>query len=297
MIRRADIVTIAVCMLSAGCGERFAQPDAADEIPAPNITFAALHAFYRGEPLRISEPVVVGGSVTSSDEAGNFYRTLLLDDGTGAAEFRIAEYNLHTLYAPGSYLTASLEGCALSERNGILQIGLVSEASSPYPTEYIASREMLDRILHRSGERRPVEPLRLSLSELDESLCGRLVRIDGLRLIIEPEETGETTPVSDAGSDTTPDGSSTSENAVTPERSDLPGMAEAEPVPTWAGYRLFADPQGGMIAVYTSGYARFADRAVPTAACSLTGILEYGSVTGYGKRFILQMRDEGDCSY
>ena len=49
--------------------------------------------------------------------------------------------------------------------------------------------------------------------------------------------------------------------------------------------------------LYTSGYARFADRAVPTAACSLTGILEYGSVTGYGKRFILQMRDEGDCSY
>lgn len=297
MIRQACIVTVAVCLLSAGCDERYAQPDTTIEIPAPNITFAALHSFYRGETIRISEPIVVGGSVTSSDEAGNFYRTVVLDDGTGAAEFRIAEYNLHTLYAPGSYLTASLEGCALSERNGILQIGLVPAASSPYATEYIASRELLDRILHRSGERRPVEALRLSLSELDESLCGRLVRADGLRLIIEPEETGATTSASDTGSDTAPDDSSASENSVTPERSALSDMNDAGSAPTWAGYRLFADPQGRMIAVYTSDYARFADRAVPTAECSLTGILEFGSVPGYGKRYILQLRDESDCSY
>lgn len=38
----------------------------------------------------------------SSDEAGNFYRTLVLDDGTGGAELRIAEYNLYTICPPAA---------------------------------------------------------------------------------------------------------------------------------------------------------------------------------------------------
>lgn len=273
-------VWIAAGMLSAGCRERFSTPDSTTEVPAPNMTLATLHEAYRGETIRISEPIVVGGSVTSSDAAGNFYRTLVLDDGTGAAEFRIAEYNLHTLYAPGSYLTASLQGCALSERNGILQIGLVPDSYSYYPTEYIASRELLDRILHRSGEQRLVEPLRLTLSELEHSLCGRLIRVDNLRLVVDTPAT-----VSEQGAT----GMTTLQETEAAE--------EPEPHPTWSGYRLFADVQGHMIAVYTSDYARFADQEVPTGSCSLTGIVEYGTVTGYGKRFILQMRDESDCSY
>ena len=297
MIRRAGILTIAACMLLAGCRERFATPDTTTEVPAPNITFATLRTFYRGEPLRIDELLVVGGSVVSSDAAGNFYRTLVLDDGTGAAEFRIAEYNLHTLYAPDSYLTASLEGCALSERNGILQIGLVADASSPYPTEYLASREVLDRIFHRSGERKPVEPLRLSLSELDESLCGRLVRADGLRLIINSEETAATETACNPAAEPIPHAPAASGTSGMPEISGTPVTDTPEEALTWSGYRLFSDTQGRILAVYTSDYARFADQTVPTGTCSLTGILEYGSVSGYGKRFILQMRDENDCSY
>lgn len=64
---------------------------------AANITIASLHAFLHAETVVVREELTVGGTVVSSDEAGNFYRTLVLDDGTGGAELRIAEYNLYTI--------------------------------------------------------------------------------------------------------------------------------------------------------------------------------------------------------
>lgn len=247
---------LALCGLSYGCQERFDAPDTPADAPAANITIASLHALYRGEPVVVREAMVVGGTVVSSDEAGNFHRTLTIDDGTGGAELRIAEYNLHTIYPPGRCLTVSLQGCALSERNGVLQIGMPSDAYSPYPTDYIASRVLLERIVHPSDERRETAALPYTIPRLDASLCGRLIRIDDLRLHPDPSTLR----------------------------------------PAWEGCRLFEDASGHAVAVCTSEYARFADKEVPQQRCSLTGILEYGTAGSYGKRFILRMRDENDCA-
>ena len=63
------------------------------------------------------------------------------------------------------------------------------------------------------------------------------------------------------------------------------------------GLPAFEDAAGRTIAVYTSAYARFADREIPAGECSLTGVLEYGTAGSYGKQFILQMRDENDCTH
>lgn len=131
MKRPVVIALLALCGLSCGCRDRFDVPDTPADAPAANITIASLHAFLHAETVVVREELTVGGTVVSSDEAGNFYRTLVLDDGTGGAELRIAEYNLYTICPPGCRLTVSLRGCALGERNGVLQIGLPPDAYSP----------------------------------------------------------------------------------------------------------------------------------------------------------------------
>lgn len=153
MKRPVVIALLALCGLSCGCRDRFDVPDTPADAPAANITIASLHAFLHAETVVVREELTVSGTVVSSDEAGNFYRTLVLDDGTGGAELRIAEYNLYTICPPGCRLTVSLRGCALGERNGVLQIGLPPDAYSPYPTGYISSRVLLERLLHPTGER------------------------------------------------------------------------------------------------------------------------------------------------
>ena len=162
MKRPVVIALLALCSLSCGCRDRFDVPDTPADAPAANITIASLHAFLHAETVVVREELTVGGTVVSSDEAGNFYRTLVLDDGTGGAELRIAEYNLYTICPSGCRLTVSLRGCALGERNGVLQIGLPPDAYSPYPTGYISSRVLLERLLHPTGERQ--EPVATPVS-------------------------------------------------------------------------------------------------------------------------------------
>lgn len=238
MKRPVVIALLALCGLSCGCRDRFDVPDTPADAPAANITIASLHAFLHAETVVVREELTVGGTVVSSDEAGNFYRTLVLDDGTGGAELRIAEYNLYTICPPGCRLTVSLRGCALGERNGVLQIGLPPDAYSPYPTGYISSRVLLERLLHPTGERQEPLATPCEIARLGTASCGRLVRIDALRF--------------------------------------RPDAEQAVPQ-TWEGYRLFEDAAGRTIAVYTSAYARFADREIPAGECSLTGVLEYGT--------------------
>ena len=234
MKRPVVIELLALCGLSCGCRDRFDVPDTPADAPAANITIASLHAFLHAETVVVREELTVGGTVVSSDEAGNFYRTLVLDDGTGGAELRIAEYNLYTICPPGCRLTVSLRGCALGERNGVLQIGLPPDAYSPYPTGYISSRVLLERLLHPTGERQEPLATPCEIARLGTASCGRLVRIDALRF--------------------------------------RPDAEQAVPQ-TWEGYRLFEDAAGR------------------------TGVLEYGTAGSYGKQFILQMRDENDCTH
>lgn len=104
MKRPVVIALLALCGLSCGCRDRFDVPDTPADAPAANITIASLHAFLHAETVVVREELTVGGTVVSSDEAGNFYRTLVLDDGTGGAELRIAEYNLYTICPPGCRL-------------------------------------------------------------------------------------------------------------------------------------------------------------------------------------------------
>ena len=108
MKRPFVIALLALCGLSCGCRDRFDVPDTPADAPAANITIASLHAFLHAETVVVREELTVSGTVVSSDEAGNFYRTLVLDDGTGGAELRIAEYNLYTICPPGCRLTVSL---------------------------------------------------------------------------------------------------------------------------------------------------------------------------------------------
>lgn len=61
----------------------------------------------------------------------------------------------------------------------------------------------------------------------------------------------------------------------------------------WSGYKRFTDADGNVIYTYVRSYADFADREVPTGWLSLVGILQYDKA-GEG-RFMLKLRDEGDC--
>ena len=246
----------------SGCRTYDAPPNDGETPQAPNISIADLHDLCGKGPLNISEPLVAGGYVTSSDRAANFSRTFTIEDPTGGMEIMAGLYDLHNIYPLGCYVTVRLEGCTVAESRGVLQAGIAAAEYDSYPVTYFSSRALLDRHVRRYDIRREVAPLPLSAAELDIGMCGRLVTVGPLRLVTDGEHA--------EGWNVNRDG-------------------------TWNGYNFFADERGTTIAVYTSAYADYASRRVPERQTALTGILQYGKADGENC-FMIKMRDENDCT-
>ncbi|MBR4735236.1 MAG: hypothetical protein IK052_04010 [Bacteroidales bacterium] len=118
-----------------------------------------LKALYtkHGEPIEILDPIVIRGEVTSSDESGNVYRELFVQDATGAIDFKIGRSSSYDDYKIGQILYINCNGLVLGEYgfkdrdysgSGQLQLGLKRnmamnlekgefEAADDYETSYI----------------------------------------------------------------------------------------------------------------------------------------------------------------
>lgn len=179
--------SIAILMFAAlttmlpGCGYNefeIAYPEQR-EPPVANISIASLQSvFYLGEPVTFDKDLVITGYVTTSDKAGNFYRSFFIDDGTGAVEILAGLYDLHSVYAYRQLVTVKLTGLTLYKtEGGLFQIGIASDKTK---VTYIGHRVMLDKYIFRQEIFQEVKPLEVTPAQFNESLVGRVVRVRGL---------------------------------------------------------------------------------------------------------------------
>ncbi len=254
--RAIRLILCGIAFATAGCSKGYdPEPPADPAIPVPNITIARLHDLCRDRAVVVQEPLVLTGLVTTSDRAGNFYRTLCIEEEGAAVEIRLGTEESHNRYPIGYRLYLRLQGLCLERNRGILQVGPPAPASAGSAAAYFQSQALLDEYLFRGEAEEPLQGRILEISELTPELCGTLVLIPGLRY--RPAE-------------------------------------ETEEEPRWEGYRRFEDETGATLHTYVSPYARFAERELPEGATALRGILqrtESGEYEGY----ILKLRDEKDC--
>jgi hypothetical protein len=147
---------MAAAVWFAGCGYNDfpdVAPGLPDEaLPAGNITVAELKEFYmNGGVTTFTRDYRLTGTVTTSDETGNFYRTLFLQDATGAVEIRMGLFELYTLYPPGRKLSVTLTGMTLGRDANVYQLGLKGLKSSGYEVDYLGHQMVADRFLTRAG--------------------------------------------------------------------------------------------------------------------------------------------------
>lgn len=67
---------------------RYARPRRPGGEPGtlPDADLALLREHFYGDPFVVQEDLTVGGYVVSDDRAGNFFRSFIIDDGSGAVE-------------------------------------------------------------------------------------------------------------------------------------------------------------------------------------------------------------------
>lgn len=222
---------------TSGCYDSgFGTPDPEQNDEAVTEFLTDLRKNFTGSPTVLPDNVSVEGVVTTSDRAGNFYRTFCVEQDGAALEVMAGIDQLHNDFPIGCQVTLHLGGLTLSESYGVLQVGNRPAAGSGYEVDYLGSQAALEQVVVRRSERlvEPV-PAPLTIPRLTPERCGTLVRIEGL--LYQPEE----------------------------ELFDM----------HWSGYRRFVDADGNGIYTYVRSYADFADEEIPSQSVTLTGILQY----------------------
>ncbi len=230
-----------VSLLAAGwlfcrCGYDDHTPETVlNDTSDPTVPISELHRHYEmGGVTTYDFDHIVSGVVVASDKSGNFYRTFVIEDGSGGVEIKAGLYDLNVLYPVGRRVSVSLKGLTLGMYNGIHQLGLYALPSSGYEVEFFQASAVMDRFVRR-GEMELMEPEIVAVEELNDAHLGRLVKIENVRYL-------RTDTVSWAGHD---------------YPGDLP----------------FGRDEEERITVYTSQYASFAGDTVPSGRVSLTGVV------------------------
>ncbi len=147
-----------------------------------NTTIAELKDIYtvNKAPVTIQDYIVIGGQVTTSDQVGNLYKSLYIQDETAGIELKLGKNGLYNEYKVGQWLYVVCEGLTVGDYNGMIQLGY-SDPTGEYGTSYMEHQYIIDNHVFKGAPADPVQPVVITEAELkDKKNLGRLVTIKDL---------------------------------------------------------------------------------------------------------------------
>ena len=169
-----------ILLLSQGCEEsvyEFTQVECIDKEIATNATIQAVKdMFLFGRPVKIEEDLIIEGYVVSNDKAGNFYKTLSIQDKPAdpstAISISIDATGLYSKYEVGRKIFINLKGLAIGNHFGRLSIGQIINGE----LEGISSFEYKNHI-SKSCELADMIPMEVELEDLNEDYLDMFISI------------------------------------------------------------------------------------------------------------------------
>lgn len=185
----------------------FRQPDASWFIPVTEeflketegletiTSIADLKDMYKNKPLTIMDNIWIKGKVISSDQSGNIYNEVYIQDGKsekdGAAiTVKLGKSSLYNEYELGRWIYVRCKGLTLGAYNGMLQLGMGPDetSSNEYETSYLNMQAMIDAHVFRGFLDEPFKPVTLDETALNtairvgasDHIWGKVVKISGV---------------------------------------------------------------------------------------------------------------------
>ena len=205
-------------------------------------TISALKAMHTigGDGTPIPAGTVVKGIVVSDDNAGSFFKEMVIQDASGGVLIRINRGDLSTIFRQGKQVFVMCDGLNIGDYNGLIQIG------------YPAAGENIDRIPDTEIDNHIIEgefigeivPNKVSLSDINSSLYSTLLEIQEVEF--EDGLIGSTLAI--------PNGGGTQNRTV-------------------------EDCGGDEITLRASDFADFAGAPIPSGGGTITGVLSVFGTT------------------
>lgn len=155
---------------------------------------AVLGAFIQtGDKMNIvtfDQDLVIEAFVVSSDEAGNFFKKLIIQDApvnpTAGIEVQINQAAYSSTYNFGRKIYVKLKGLSIGERNGVIVLGIANGKQ----VERIPQARISDYII-RTPEVVEIKPLLVKAIQFNDRLENLFIRIEKVqfyRLLVNPED-------------------------------------------------------------------------------------------------------------
>ncbi len=243
MNKQKSILSILMFALAFTMGscvkDEFDQPDnngCNDEALTANITIADLKARYAGGNLKIEDTLIIEGVVISSDQEGNFYKELVIQDATAGILLLVDQTNMYTDFPIGRKVYVKMTNLYLSNYGGLIQVG-----ASVNPDDNSLERipqSLVSDFIKKGACNQELVPLEITSSQLDPDVHqSRLIKLTSVRM---------------AGNDA--------------------GVSWATVGGSSARNRSIIDCDNGVIIARTSDFAKFVGTNTPTESFNIVGV-------------------------
>lgn len=319
-MKRIYTIILAAAALLAGCEEfqpvftgKYEDPDPqkiyTDADFGKFMTIAEVKDMYKtngSKPYKVEKNCVIKGQVTTSDQVGNLYKSLYIQDETAGIEIKIGKNGLYNEYKLGQWLYIDCSGLTVGDYNGMINIGY-EDATGQYETAYLEHAYIIDNHIFKGEYAEPVKPVVVKEADLHKKEnLGRLVTIENLKydnhifILAYVDPNGDRKDYNGNGifiDEEGPDNYGVTTWACSESKWKEYLLAgnfnSVEAAGTTVGELLLTTGIGSMaysvsqyfkmgktdVQVRSSGYARFADTEIPkevldgTATVTFTGIL------------------------
>lgn len=248
----------------SGCQDNFGNITAEEPVATmqANATIKEVKALFWDDAINYAVKIparedgshyIVKGRVISSDEAGNVFKSLVIQDETAALAFSINSYNLYLNYRRGQEVVVDLTDLYIGKYNGLQQIGMREwyANGNAYEVTFMAPESFTSHTeLNGWPDLAKIDTLEInSFSELStnpdglQSMQSQLVKL----------------------------------NNVTFQDGGVEKFSEYHENVN----RTLVDSEGATMIVRTSGYANFWNQTLPTGYGDVVAILSYYGTSGW----------------
>jgi hypothetical protein len=259
-----SVITLAsVLSLSSCVKDEFDQPENNNTDPAglaANISIKDMKALYadtilnNNATVQITENHIISGIVVADDKSGNFYKSIIIQDGTGGIAIRIDRSDFYTDYPIGRRIFVKCKGLFIGQYNKLIQMGgYIDETTNPPSVATIPS-PLIETYFVKGQWGIEVTPLTVNITDLNDDYQNMLIRLENVEF--QPSDTQHTYA-----------------NAALQQSIN----------------RTLKDCNGNSIILRSSGYANFANSLTPSGNGTLTAIYQV-----FGTTKQLYIRDLGD---
>lgn len=250
-IIRIFILSLTVFLTSCVQDDEYSTPDLQGKCQTltPTKTIAEVKTAYANNTATITDDIIIEGYVSSSDESGNVYKTIYLQDApenpTQGLVVSVDAVSTYTSYPQGSKVYIKLKGLAFGKYGSVLQVGYNNLDPVTNTTTFGRIPEKLvgNHLVRSCAPKVKIVPKVITLSQLASTidpLIGALVQVNNAEF-----------PINLLCNIYAPNGTSVDRQIVDPTRN------------TPASSRV----------VRNSGYASFAADQLPSGNGTFIGIL------------------------